>query len=279
MPSVLSSLTIAAGSSIINTTSTDTRPLTFTSADSVGGLVVGRTAANDFGVARTGSFPMRFTVDGFLTMALGTTTISLNRPTSVSGALTAGDGTASAPSLSFSSDTNTGVYRVEADVVGISAGGSERARFTTGGGKITGSLGIGVDPDADLHVKGHSAFAGSGHRLTTAAVRTTDDTVTAIKTIALADNTTYVIKAVVVAREATNNRAAYERTFAFYREAAGAATLLGSNLLDFTSESNVAWDVTMAASGNNVEIRVTGVAATTIDWTATVEYQAVSTNA
>src|SRR3989304_2733102 len=86
------------------------------------------------------------------------------------------------PSLSFSSDTNTGVYRVEADVVGISAGGSERARFTTGGGKITGSLGIGVDPDPDLHVKGHSAFAGSGHRLTTAAVRTTDDTVAAIKT-------------------------------------------------------------------------------------------------
>jgi len=69
------------------------------------------------------------------------------------------------------------------------------------------------------------------------------------------------------------------RADAVRNRAAGAATLLGSNLLDFTSESNVAWDVTMAASGNNVEIRVTGVAATTIDWTATVEYQAVSTNA
>jgi hypothetical protein len=40
-----------------------------------------------------------------------------------------------------------------------------------------------------------------------------------------------------------------------------------------------AWDGTLAASGNNVVVNVTGAAATTINWTCTVRYQAVSGNA
>lgn len=40
-----------------------------------------------------------------------------------------GDGTAGAPAYSFISDTNTGIYRVGADVIGIAAGGSETVEF------------------------------------------------------------------------------------------------------------------------------------------------------
>lgn len=47
------------------------------------------------------------------------------------------DGSASAPSMSFSSDTNTGVYRSGADVLNISAGGSSVAAFGTGGATLT----------------------------------------------------------------------------------------------------------------------------------------------
>lgn len=41
------------------------------------------------------------------------------------------DGTAGAPTYSFTSDTNTGPFSAGADVYGLSVGGSERVRFTT----------------------------------------------------------------------------------------------------------------------------------------------------
>jgi hypothetical protein len=44
---------------------------------------------------------------------------------------TFGDGTAAAPSITFTSDTNTGVYRVGADNIGISAGGTLRLGVST----------------------------------------------------------------------------------------------------------------------------------------------------
>jgi hypothetical protein len=42
-----------------------------------------------------------------------------------------GAGSVSAPSLSFSSDSNTGVYRAAADIVALTAGGVDAARFQT----------------------------------------------------------------------------------------------------------------------------------------------------
>jgi hypothetical protein len=46
------------------------------------------------------------------------------------------DGTAAAPSLTFGSDTNTGIYRVGADTLGIAAGGVKVGEFGSNG--ITG---------------------------------------------------------------------------------------------------------------------------------------------
>ncbi len=42
-------------------------------------------------------------------------------------------GTAAAPSLTFASDTNTGIYSSGADTIGFTTGGTERARFNTSG--------------------------------------------------------------------------------------------------------------------------------------------------
>lgn len=44
------------------------------------------------------------------------------------------NGTVTAPSFTFSSDTNTGIYRISADRLGITAGGSLIAEFYTSGG-------------------------------------------------------------------------------------------------------------------------------------------------
>ena len=49
--------------------------------------------------------------------------------TSITFPLEAPDGTAGAPSYTFSGDTNTGIFRLTGDVIGISTGGSARAYF------------------------------------------------------------------------------------------------------------------------------------------------------
>jgi hypothetical protein len=48
-------------------------------------------------------------------------------------------GTASAPSITTTGDTNTGVFFPAADTVGMSTGGSERMRITSGGNLLVGT--------------------------------------------------------------------------------------------------------------------------------------------
>ena len=42
----------------------------------------------------------------------------------------AADGSASSPGISFSGDTNTGIYRTAGDKIAITTGGTERMRVT-----------------------------------------------------------------------------------------------------------------------------------------------------
>ena len=61
--------------------------------------------------------------------AAGTFTTLTASSVSVGGGISFPDGSASLPSISFSSDTNTGFYRVGADAIGVSAGGTLRLTF------------------------------------------------------------------------------------------------------------------------------------------------------
>lgn len=51
----------------------------------------------------------------------------------LSGPLLAASGSAAAPSLSFSGDTNTGIYRVAADTIGFSVGGADCMKLDSAG--------------------------------------------------------------------------------------------------------------------------------------------------
>ena len=79
---------------------------------------------------------------------------------------TIGDGTESAPSLSFTSDTNTGLYRPTADTVGIVGGGHDILRLTdvasaTDYLEIKNGIGVG----SPLHVLAEGASANIGVHL------------------------------------------------------------------------------------------------------------------
>lgn len=74
----------------------------------------------------------------------------------------AADGSVSAPGFNFLSDTNTGLWRISADTVGMSCGGFESTRWDDLGFYIQeGSLGINtLLPQASLDVRGMSIFSG-----------------------------------------------------------------------------------------------------------------------
>ena len=79
---------------------------------------------------------------------------------------TIGDGTESAPSLSFTSDTNTGLYRPTADTLGIVGGGNDVVRMTgiasaTDYIEIKNGIGVGTP----LHVLAEGASANIGMHL------------------------------------------------------------------------------------------------------------------
>ena len=79
---------------------------------------------------------------------------------------TIGDGTEAAPSLSFTSDTNTGVYRPATDTVGIVGGGNDVVRMT-GIASATDYLEIknGIGVGSPLHVLAEGASANIGVHL------------------------------------------------------------------------------------------------------------------
>jgi hypothetical protein len=131
----------------------------------------------------------------------------------------------------------------------------------------------------EIWQKDHSAFTGSESKTTTAAIQTTDATVTDLFTIALSDSTVYVVEVSVVGRDAAGTeRAMYGKKALVYREGGG-ATLQGAvQDVHADVETTAGLDATIVVASNNAKVQVTGIAATTINWVATVKYQAVSLN-
>lgn len=69
-----------------------------------------------------------------------TNSVAADGQTSMTGPLKAASGTVSAPSLTFASDTNTGIYRIGSDNLGIAANGAKVVDVATTGVAVTGDL-------------------------------------------------------------------------------------------------------------------------------------------
>ena len=129
--------------------------------------------------------------------------------------------------------------------------------------------------------KSHINFPRSAVRTYTSIATTTDATTTSVAVDTLEDNTVYDYDVVVRARrtDAGPENGRFWRKFLVYREAAGGATLGATIALPVADEQlTMAGTVAVDVSGNDVRIRVTGEAAKTIAWVATVTVNPVGTS-
>ena len=99
-----------------------------------------RLGNDSFGFSSSGSNKMTVNTSGVTipTLSSITTTVTTLNPTYIRGV----NGTASTPIYSFSVDPNTGMYRVGADSIGISAGGGNRMTVASTGVTISTTLDI-----------------------------------------------------------------------------------------------------------------------------------------
>jgi hypothetical protein len=94
-----------------------------------------------------------FTVADALSAVSGGT---VNGAVTITGVTTVQAGSAAAPAITTTGDTNTGIFFPAADTIAFSEGGAEAARFDS-----SGNLGIGTTaPGYRLEVKGPAATAG-----------------------------------------------------------------------------------------------------------------------
>lgn len=90
--------------------------------------------------------------------------------------------------------------------------------------------------------------------------------------IPISDGSAYLIEARIVGyrNDGTPSSAGYLRT-GTYRISGGVAAIVGSLLTPYTAESDPAWNATLTPSTTNVNVVVTGAAATPISWRAVVK--------
>lgn len=102
-----------------------------------------------------------------------------------------------------------------------------------------------------------------------AAIQTTDSTVTTLANLTLSEGKSYHVEARVIAREGDIvNTSAYIRRALVSRATGGSAVLQGTDVDVWTLESSsaAAWDIELDVNSNDVRLRVTGDASTTIEW-------------
>lgn len=94
----------------------------------------------DCGLYRIGANNIGLAVNGGLVLDIATTGASITGTITPSGQIVGSAGSVSAPSYSFTSDLNTGIYWIGADNIGVAVGGTKILDVASTGLSVTGTL-------------------------------------------------------------------------------------------------------------------------------------------
>jgi hypothetical protein len=162
------------------------------------------------------------------------------------------------PSYTFINDTNTGIYRIGNDNIGISTSGVRRMSVESGGSVYMGN--------GDLTTGANFIFPlGAG-------VTTTNATPATLLTIPTTTDSIYTIEAFVVGGLASAASCIGGVITATYVNDGGTVRIIGTVQGAVQEDFAASPTFTFAISGTNIILQVTGVALTSINWYGKVQY-------
>jgi len=123
----------------------------------------------DMGLFRIGSNDLGVVVNAGVKASFDANAINLYEPV-----ITSVSGTAAEPAVRFSTDPNTGVYRVGDDILGVAAGGTESARFGNTLSKFTTHVRMEDTLDVENAVTAEAFYLQSGGEANSLRVREQD---------------------------------------------------------------------------------------------------------
>jgi len=94
------------------------------------------------GLFRASANVMGFAVNGVSRATMTTTGVTVTGTITPTGSVHAASGTVGNPSLAFSADQTTGLYRIQASNIGVAAGGAKVLDVATTGLGVTGTLSV-----------------------------------------------------------------------------------------------------------------------------------------
>jgi hypothetical protein len=106
----------------------------------VGTPAINFTADTDSGVYRIGANNIGVAVNGAKVLDVATTGLSVTGTMSSSGVTYAADGTVLLPGVAFTADTDSGVYRIGANNIGVAVNGAKVLDVATTGLSVAGTL-------------------------------------------------------------------------------------------------------------------------------------------
>ena len=125
-------------------------------------------------------------------------------------------------------------------------------------------------------LKSHTGTDGTEFKMGTSIITTSDALPTTIYELTVPDLATGRLTARIQGRKSDGTgRAAFERSFLFYREGAN-VSLTAKLQTDFTDKTDASYDVNIITTGGLLTIKVVGKNLETINWSGTFEYQMVS---
>lgn len=115
------------------------------------------TAETTMGLYRAGAGDMRFSVNSTDIVTITSSGMSVTGAFSLANLSLSADGTNAAPAITWASETDTGIYRIGADNVGITLGGTKKVDFGVSATAFSTSLsatGVITGPDGSASAAG-----------------------------------------------------------------------------------------------------------------------------